>query len=496
MIFVLKRSKAEPMKIFKILPIVATLLIISQMLWANDGRQAIYNYIDQFKEIAVAEMERTGVPASIKMAQAILESNAGRSDLAIKANNHFGIKCASDWKGRTYMKKDDDRDSRGRLIKSCFRNYSSPEESFIAHSDFLMGRSNRYGWLFELDPKDYKAWAKGLQKSGYATNRKYSSLLINVIENYELAELDQGGHPLVSRDRKRNSSRSTQGNEANNRSGSVQSGFFKSGSTPEIRREFEVNQLRVVKANQGETLADLALELDIPVRALLRWNDGVADGFQPFERDRNVFLQPKRRNYREGRDRHIVQEGETMLRISQKYGLKLHVLYKKNRMDEDKEPAVGEIIHIRGRRNRSNPIRYRPVEIYRGPVQKETIPEPKPQLESEAPIAHESPSQKVESEKEVGNPQAIEAGEKSTAKSPSSSNDNGVSKEDVSTQTHFNSSTSEKENSDSVQEHIVQAGDTLYAISKKYNLSVDKIRSLNGLDGNNLSIGQVLLIGE
>jgi len=150
-------------------------------------------YIEAYKAVAVSEMERTGVPASIKMAQAILESDAGRSDLARKANNHFGIKCHSDWDGKTFKKIDDDRDRRGRLIKSCFRSYDSALESFKAHSDFLRNgsRQSRYGFLFELDINDYKGWAKGLKKAGYATSPTYHRKLIDLIERYELYRLDE-----------------------------------------------------------------------------------------------------------------------------------------------------------------------------------------------------------------------------------------------------------------------------------------------------------------
>ena len=151
------------------------------------------DYIERYKKIAVEEMERAGVPASIKLAQALLESNAGKSELAKKANNHFGIKCHSDWTGKTYEKEDDDYDQFGNLTKSCFRKYKHAEESYIAHSEFLRDprKENRYGFLFRLDPTDYKRGAKGLRTSGYATGAGYDDKLIRIIETYNLSELDR-----------------------------------------------------------------------------------------------------------------------------------------------------------------------------------------------------------------------------------------------------------------------------------------------------------------
>ncbi|NOT37742.1 MAG: hypothetical protein HOP11_10235 [Saprospiraceae bacterium] len=148
------------------------------------------SYIDQFKEIAINEMRRTGIPASIKLAQGLTESMAGRSELAIQANNHFGIKCKSNWDGETYHYKDDDLDEAGQLIHSCFRKYTAAEESFIDHSIFLTGRS-RYRALFSFHKSDYISWARGLQNCGYATDPLYANKLIETIEKYKLYVFDQ-----------------------------------------------------------------------------------------------------------------------------------------------------------------------------------------------------------------------------------------------------------------------------------------------------------------
>jgi len=164
---------------------------------SNNTTAAAQNYIDTYKELAIVEMHRSGVPASITIAQGLHESNYGQSNLATKANNHFGIKCKSYWTGGTYFHKDDDLNSKGELIESCFRSYSSALDSYVDHSNFLKNSSN-YVQLFFLDKNDYKAWAHGLQKAGYATDKAYARKLIKKIEAYNLAELDRMPNPLAN----------------------------------------------------------------------------------------------------------------------------------------------------------------------------------------------------------------------------------------------------------------------------------------------------------
>lgn len=153
-------------------------------------------YIEQFKWMAIEEMQRTGIPASIKMAQALHESQSGKSELAINANNHFGIKCKSNWTGETYQYKDDDKDSLGNIIFSCFRSYSTAMDSYYDHSDFIKYRP-RYKELFNLPKNDYKAWAYGLKRCGYATDPNYPERLIRLIEKYNLDLLDEPEPQIV-----------------------------------------------------------------------------------------------------------------------------------------------------------------------------------------------------------------------------------------------------------------------------------------------------------
>jgi len=157
-------------------------------LFADDVAEL--RYIEAYKALAVQEMVEYGIPASIKIAQALVESDAGRSVLAVRANNHFGIKCKSWWTGGEYFYADDDLDHSGRLTASCFRIYDNVEQSFIDHSLFLRS-SDRYISLFTHEGDDYRAWARGLQRCGYATNSRYGERLIQTIEKYHLYELDQ-----------------------------------------------------------------------------------------------------------------------------------------------------------------------------------------------------------------------------------------------------------------------------------------------------------------
>ena len=157
--------------------------------------EATINYIDQYKDLAVAEMYRSGIPASIILAQGILESGNGSSTLALKSNNHFGIKCKSYWKGETYYHKDDDYNDKGKLMDSCFRSYETVIDSYVDHSNFLMYTAH-YSVLFQYDRTDYFNWATGLKSCGYATDETYSKKLIDKIELYDLHDFDLWQNPF------------------------------------------------------------------------------------------------------------------------------------------------------------------------------------------------------------------------------------------------------------------------------------------------------------
>ena len=165
-------------------------LLISFVLIFSNGLDVRESYIDQYKDLAMIEMQRTGVPASIKLAQAILESQSGKSLFALQSKNHFGIKCKKYWRGNMYLQIDDDRDEQGELIESCFRSYEDVFNSYVDHSNFLKYSKN-YVHLFDLESSDYIGWAKGLQESGYATDASYAKKLISIIERHQLSQYDQ-----------------------------------------------------------------------------------------------------------------------------------------------------------------------------------------------------------------------------------------------------------------------------------------------------------------
>ncbi len=275
-------------------------------------KQTPTEYILKFKDLAVIEMHRSGVPASITLAQGVLESNSGNSRLAKYANNHFGIKCKGNWTGNVIYADDDAPDE-------CFRAYESVLNSYRDHSDFL--RDNwRYQSLFELDGTDYKGWCEGLRKAGYATNPNYGSILINLIERYELHKYDLEALP--------------------------------GGGLPALEMTENVNGVPVHRVKAGETVSSIASENYVKDRHIRKWND-LPEGAEVNAGD-IVYLKPKRR--RGSEEIHKITEGETMYQISQKYGIKLKQLYRKNRMEYGTEPEPGQVLAMQKKRDSDDAV--------------------------------------------------------------------------------------------------------------------------------------------
>ncbi|MCS6990576.1 MAG: LysM peptidoglycan-binding domain-containing protein [Chitinophagales bacterium] len=291
-------------------------------------------YIDKHKDLAIEEMARSGIPASIKLAQAIIESGAGKSPLAVKANNHFGIKCHTGWEGERYYYDDDQQNE-------CFRKYASVRDSYRDHSEFLRSRS-RYAVLFTYDVRDYVAWAKGLKACGYATNPRYAEVLIKCIEDYDLHQWD-----LSEKERDRWFARINNTESKTEQAASSSEGFNLA------ERINTHNDVKYVYLQPGESLHELATALRISVNRLLRYND-VADPAQLPPGSR-VYIQPKR-NHGPMRE-HIVKPGETMFDIAQQHAIQLEKLYEKNKMILGTQPAVGEVLYLREHRSRPPLIR-------------------------------------------------------------------------------------------------------------------------------------------
>jgi len=286
--------------------------------FADEKKLTPEEYLAKYKDIAIAEMHRTGIPASITLAQGYLESQYGNSSLATKANNHFGIKCHSGWKGKTYYVKDDDRDENGELIKSCFRAYDNAEDSYHDHSEFLTGRS-RYAKLFDLRSTDYEGWAKGLRECGYATNKKYADLLINIIERYELYDYDTVKEPkkLLVNERL---------------------------TKTEV---FEINGTPAIAYDGNMTIREIRDKYFTAEWQIFKYND--FDRKQALKKGQIIYLKPKRRK-NTTREIHEVQEGETMQYISQLRGVKLKRLYRLNKLKKGEEPKAGEKLSLKAQR--------------------------------------------------------------------------------------------------------------------------------------------------
>ena len=289
----------------------------------------VNEYIDIYKDMAISEMKRSGIPASITLAQGILESANGNSRLATVANNHFGIKC-HEWEGEEIYHDDDKKNE-------CFRRYKNARESYIDHTDFLMTRS-RYAFLFEYKSTDYKNWAKGLRKAGYATDPKYPQLLISLIERYDLHQYDTGvkvARKIIP---------ATTGSKTKvPRSEGAWDDFasFNIDRHP-VRQN---NGTEYIRAKYGDTYTSLSNELNMMPWQLPKYNEALAS--DELHEGQIVYLQPKRQKAERGYDTHTIREGETMYDISQKYAVKLSRLYVLNRMEEGTQPNVGDALNLR-----------------------------------------------------------------------------------------------------------------------------------------------------
>jgi len=296
------------------------------------------SYIDTYKDIAVSEMKRTGIPASITLAQGMIESDEGRSSLAREANNHFGIKCHNDWNGGKVYHDDDKRNE-------CFRKYSRPEDSFYDHSDFLRSVP-RYSFLFSLPQTDYKGWAHGLKKAGYATNPAYDNMLIKAIEEKNLHYFDAGYNPPVSAQKSQPAVKKTTALQDTGRIiipvSRVDENNLVIGRVPRV---MENNKLKYIIVKDGDTKKKIEDEFQLLGWELSRYND-LKNDFT-ISHGQILYLQAKKDKAEEGKEFYTTVEGDTMYLISQRYGIKLKSLYKMNRMQEDTEPSPGSMIWLR-----------------------------------------------------------------------------------------------------------------------------------------------------
>ena len=296
--------------------LLTTAPLSAQMKWS----QTYQTYINQYKDLAIEQMLRYRIPASITLAQGLFESAAGRSDLVRQGNNHFGIKCHTSWMG---PKQYHDDDARGE----CFRVYSDAKESYEDHSQFL-ARQSRYACLFNLSTSDYKGWARGLKQCGYATNPQYANKLIQIIELYKLHEYDKA--------------------KRYDKFMAEHSGTDQPINAQGLLHPIHLfNDNYYLYAREGDTFKGIGKEVGISWKKLAKYN----------ERDKNdilrkgdiIYLKKKRKKApKQYKKRpHIVQVGESMYGISQKYGIRLKNLYKMNGLDPDFKIYPGARLRVR-----------------------------------------------------------------------------------------------------------------------------------------------------
>ncbi len=340
------------------------LLCLIACITARAQKEKAAAYINTYKALAIAEMIRSGVPASITLAQGILESQYGESDLAKASNNHFGIKCKTEWTGpKTYH----DDDERGE----CFRVYATVEASYRDHSDFLKSRPH-YAFLFKLDPSDYEGWAKGLKKAGYATSQTYPQQLLKVIHDYDLQQYsleaiarmqnDAGTaattavtavQPVASQQPALKEVKTppiTEEKEEEHKEAEtlttvtteLNTGIKKSTAYP-TAGIFTINHVKVIYAPEGISLLALANQYNIGLSKLLEFND--LPEMDVLDTDRLIFLERKLK--KGATDVHIVTADETLHDIAQKEGVRLESLLEYNNLRKEARPAAGEKLYLR-----------------------------------------------------------------------------------------------------------------------------------------------------
>ena len=343
------------------------ILITVAALASPTGNTPQEKYIEKYAPLAVSEMYRSGVPASITLAQGLLESGNGQSELARMSNNHFGIKCHNNWKGgKVYY----DDDAKGE----CFRKYSHPSESYRDHSDFLRYR-DRYKFLFDYRVTDYKSWAYGLKKAGYATDPKYPKKLINLIEEYNLQQYDRKPASFGRSYNKKENKNEIHKKEvakleskSNSKPLHVKQKEEKQQKLPlsptivEQVKELDAEQLEefhfsltrkvytqnsvpFVYAEEGDTYASIAASYHLFTREVLRFND--LKEISDLKPGTVVYLKPKKKSAKEGADKYVFEQGENVREVAQRFGVRLASVLRLNGFDENYIPREGDIIRLR-----------------------------------------------------------------------------------------------------------------------------------------------------
>lgn len=297
------------------------LLALTPALCRAQYKMTPQEYIDTYKYMAIRSMKEFGIPASITLAQGLLESGNGGSRLAVEGNNHFGIKCKGSWTGGKIYHDDDKKGE-------CFRKYRNPEQSYRDHSKFLT-ESPRYAALFKLDITDYRGWAYGLKAAGYATNPKYPELLIDLIEKNRLHQLDRpnGSGGLLAKREDRKASRK----ELNE-------------PLPQKHIIERNNGVKYIVSQEGESFASIAAQYNMPVKRLLKIND-LKSAF-PLAAGTALYIEPKRSRSASA-SRHTIDTGDSYHSVAQQYGIKLKSLQRMNPITRKFPPQIGQELRLR-----------------------------------------------------------------------------------------------------------------------------------------------------
>jgi LysM repeat protein len=285
-------------------------------------------YINKYKDIAIQQQKLYKIPASITLAQGLLETGAGSSRLARVGNNHFGIKCKEEWTGGRMYHDDDAKNE-------CFRTYKSAEDSYLDHSLFLAKRKY-YVSLFDLNIYDYKGWAHGLQKCGYATDKLYGQKLVNIIETYELYKYDKT-QPVTKKQIN---------DDIYEIKLDVSEFEIKHPDYTKWRRNiYQVNGIHYIKAQANESYKTISDDIHMKLKKLYKYNE-VSDAYKLSKGD-NIFVQPKKKQAAKGNSVHVVKPGESVYSVSQTHGVKIKSLYKFNKLSDDYIPKTGDVLKIR-----------------------------------------------------------------------------------------------------------------------------------------------------
>lgn len=499
-------------------------------------------YIAKYKDVAIAEMQRSGIPASIKLAQGILETQSGNGWLVQNSNNHFGIKCKNNWTGESVRYDDDAR-------QECFRKYPSAADSYKDHSDFL--RNNpRYAFLFQFQEEDYKSWAYGLKQAGYATSNTYPQQLIKLIEDYNLQQYTLEGEGVA----KAGTNNGKTGDEvvASRPSKTPvpapgkSSGITKANAPKGV---FQINDRKVILVPAGTSLIQVADQRDIKLRNLVHYNDLENDN--PLPKETFIFLQKKGKSGKN--DYHTVAAGETMYDIAQAEGIQLRWLRRRNKMKEGQEPEVGERLALAGYASKTPRLaKYAPVE---DPTEGDLNPgqiveDVRTEMERQQEIAQQNAAQQqnttpapaqqgnlpagmVDDLKKIGDVKTAGGGTAqstpATSKPVSSQPATPAQPTPASTQpvssskpaspssevpaapvatspaqpagTPAQPATASADKGGPIREgnslyHEVQTKETLYGIAKRYNVTVEQLQQWNHLESFDIKIGQRLMVGK